>query len=200
MWREDSEHCLNEFQRQAWAAAISTDTRDGHETLRLLLQPPRSLCASTGHYPYLPSREPVQPTTARVLWSRDNFPRRAHSTPQASAMLRWHLLPQAHPASPTPPFLPASVSQSPLISCSFNLVLSEQRTDALRRPTCSQGQIQSWTPAAVQTMKRKGNLSQQPQEQRIKSPQSTWCTLHLWNTWIDNESYQNWGGGLWEQL
>ena len=23
--------------------------------------------------------------------------------------------------------------------------------------------------------------------------------LHLWNTWIDNESSQNWGGGLWEQ-
>ena len=36
-------------------------SRDGHETLRLLLQPPRSLCASTGHYPHLPSREPVQP-------------------------------------------------------------------------------------------------------------------------------------------
>ena len=40
--------------------------RDGHETLRLLLQPPRSLCASTGHYPHLPSREPVQPATARL--------------------------------------------------------------------------------------------------------------------------------------
>ena len=50
------------------------------------------------------------------------------------------------------------------------------------------GQIQSWTPGAVWTKKKKGNLSQQPQEQRIKSPQSTWCTLHLWNTWIDNES------------
>ena len=39
---------------------------DGHETLRLLLLPPRSLCASTGHYPHRPSREPVQPATARV--------------------------------------------------------------------------------------------------------------------------------------
>ena len=37
-----------------------------HEMLRLLLPPPRSLCASTGHYPHLPSREPVQPATARV--------------------------------------------------------------------------------------------------------------------------------------
>ena len=51
-------------------------------------------------------------------------------------------------------------------------------------------QIQSWTPGAVWTKKRKGNLSQQPQEQRIKSPQSTWCTLHLWNTWIQNEPSQ----------
>ena len=61
------------------------------------------------------------------------------------------------------------------------------------------GQIQSWTPGAVWTKKRKGNLSQQPQEQWIKSPQSIWCTLHLWNTWIENESSKNWGGGLWEQ-
>ena len=46
--------------------AISVEPRDGNEMLRLLLWPPRSLCASTGHYPHLPSREPVQPTTARV--------------------------------------------------------------------------------------------------------------------------------------
>ena len=51
-------------------------------------------------------------------------------------------------------------------------------------------QIQSWTLGAVRTKKRKENLSQQPQEQQIKSPQSTWCTLHLWNTWIDNKSSQ----------
>ena len=61
------------------------------------------------------------------------------------------------------------------------------------------GQIQSWTPGAVRTKKRKGKLSQQPQEQQIKAPQSTWCTLHHWNTWIDNKSSQNWGSGLWEQ-
>ena len=64
--RGDSEHCLNELQRQARATAISVDPRDGHEMLRLLLQPPRSLCANTGHYPHLPCRDPVQPTTARL--------------------------------------------------------------------------------------------------------------------------------------
>ena len=65
--RGDSERRLNELQRRVRAAAISADHRDGHEILRLLLPPPRSLCASTGHYPHHPSREPVQPATARVL-------------------------------------------------------------------------------------------------------------------------------------
>ena len=64
--RWDSEHRPNEQQRQAPAAAIITDPRDRHETVRLLLQPPRSLYASTGHYPHLPSQEPVQQATARV--------------------------------------------------------------------------------------------------------------------------------------
>ena len=45
----DSEGRLKELQRRARAAAISADPRDGHETLRLLLPPPSSLCASTGH-------------------------------------------------------------------------------------------------------------------------------------------------------
>ena len=57
---------LKGLQRWARAAAISVDPRDGHETLRLLLQPPRSLCASPGHYTKLSSWEPVQPATARV--------------------------------------------------------------------------------------------------------------------------------------
>ena len=62
------------------------------------------------------------------------------------------------------------------------------------------GQNQSWTPGALQTKKRKGNFSMQPQKEQIKFPQSTWCTLHLWNTWIDNKSSQNRDSGLYEQL
>ena len=62
----DSERRLNELQRQKRAAAISADPRDGHETLRQLLPPPRSLCASTGHSPHHPSREPVQPATVTL--------------------------------------------------------------------------------------------------------------------------------------
>ena len=64
--RGDSERRLNELQRQARAAAISADLRGGREMLGLLLLPPKILCASTGHSPHRPSREPVQPTTARV--------------------------------------------------------------------------------------------------------------------------------------
>ena len=59
--RGDSENCLNKLQRWVGAMATSADTRDRHERLRLLLQPPRSLCTSTGHYPHLHFREPVQP-------------------------------------------------------------------------------------------------------------------------------------------
>ena len=101
--RGDSEHRLKELQRRAQATAISMDTRDGHETLRLLLQPPRSLCASTGHYPHLPCWETVQPATARVPGSRDNFPGRTHGTPQAAATSCRTLPPQACPALRTPP-------------------------------------------------------------------------------------------------
>ena len=64
--RGDSERRLNELQRRVRAVAISADPRDGHGTLRLLLPPPRSLCVSTGHSPHRPSREPVQPATARL--------------------------------------------------------------------------------------------------------------------------------------
>ena len=64
--RGNSERRLNELQRWVRAAAVSADHRGGLETLRLLLQPPRNLCASTSHSPHCPSREPVQPATARV--------------------------------------------------------------------------------------------------------------------------------------
>ena len=65
--RGDSERRLNKLQRRVRATEISVDLRDGRETLRLLLlPPPRSLCASTIHSPHRPSREPVQPATARL--------------------------------------------------------------------------------------------------------------------------------------
>ena len=133
--RRDAEHYLKEFQGRARGAAISMDPRDGHETLRLLLQPPRSLCVSTGHYPHLPSWEPVQPTTARVPWSRDNFPGRTHGRPRPIATACRPLPPQARIIIHTPPSPPAWVRQRLLISCYFNPDLSKRRTDTLRQPT-----------------------------------------------------------------
>ena len=112
------------------------DTRDGHKTLRLLLQPPRSLYASTGHYPHLPTQEAVQPTTARVPWSRDKFPRRTHGTARLrllqshDSLCRRRLTPHSIPSLP-----PVWVSHSPLISCYFNPILSGQGTDALKWTT-----------------------------------------------------------------
>ena len=107
--------------------AISADPRDGREILRLLLQPPRSLWASTGHYPHHPSWKPVQPATARVPLSRENFPGRMHGVPQAGATSRWLLPPQACPASvPVPP---SGLSEpEPQSSCSLTpSCLSEEQ-------------------------------------------------------------------------
>ena len=173
--------------------AITADNRDGHETLRMLLQPPRSLCASTGHYPHLPSWEPVQPTAARVTWSRDNFPGKTHGQPQAVATSCWSLPPQACPACCTTPSLRPE-SQSPLIICSFNPILSEQRTHALRRPTCRGGAKSKVEPQ---------ELCEQRREMEI-SPSSLRCSgLNLQNQ-LDvpcipgiPELSQNWGSGLW---
>ena len=100
--RGDSERRLNELQRREQAVVISADPRDGRETLGLLLPPPKSLCVSTGHSPHLPSREPVQPATARVPGSGDNIPGRTHCAPRAGAMSRRPRPPQARPASSVP--------------------------------------------------------------------------------------------------
>ena len=106
------------------------------------------------------------------------------------------------PGIPYPSLPPAWVSQSPLISCYFNPVLSERRrTDALRWATCRGGAKSKAEPQKLCKKRREREIS--PSSLRssgFESPQSTWCTLHLWNTWIDNESSQNWGSGLWEQL
>ena len=64
--RGDSERRLNELQRWARATAISAGPRGGREMIRLLLPPPKSLCASTGHSPHHPYREPVQLAMARL--------------------------------------------------------------------------------------------------------------------------------------
>ena len=58
-----------------------------------------------------------------------------------------------------PPFPLAWVSQSPWSSCSFNPVLSEQRTDALRRPTHRGGAKSKAEPQELCEQRSKGEIS-----------------------------------------
>ena len=58
--------CSLVLKERGLRALLKGAPETGHETLRLLLPPPRSLCASTGHSLHRPSQEPVQPATARV--------------------------------------------------------------------------------------------------------------------------------------
>ena len=121
--RGDSEHCLNELQRWARATANSADTRDGHETLRLLFQPPRILLQAqvTIH-----TSPPGSLCSLPLPGSCD-----PGTTSLGEHMSRLRLL-QCHAglccyrlalhSIPLPP--PAWVSQSPLIRRSFNPLLS----------------------------------------------------------------------------
>ena len=140
----------------------------------------KNLCVTTGHYPNGPSREPVQPATTRVQWSRDNFPGGTHGAPQAAATSHWSLPLQACPASEPPPsprpeWARAPESAAPLTpSC-----VSKEHTPS-GDLHAEVGQIQSWKLGVLWTKKRKGNFSQQPQKQQIKEPETTWCTCICW--------------------
>ena len=86
-----------------------------------------------------------------------------------------------------PSLPPAWVSQSPQISCSFNPVLSGLGTDALRRPTRRGGAKSKAEPQELWEQRRETEISPSSLRSSRLNAQSTWCTLHLWNTWIDNE-------------
>ena len=129
---QKAEHRLNELQRRVWAAAISSDTRDEHETLRLLLQPPRILYASTGHYPYSPST-PGSLCSPPLPVSHDTGTTSPGEHTACLKLLQRHTDLYPHRLTlhsnynyRTPPSLPpaAWVSQSPLICCCFNPILS----------------------------------------------------------------------------
>ena len=139
MRREDSEHRLNKLQKQAQAAAISTDTRDRHEMLRLLLQPPRSLCASTGHTIHTsPPRSLCSPPLPGSCDPGTISPgQHRHISGCCNVLLASDTTGSPHIPYPSLPL--AWGSQSPLFSCYFKHILSERRTGALRWPTCRGG-------------------------------------------------------------
>ena len=108
--------------------------------LRLLLQPPRSLCANTGncsHLPPLPGGCAARHSQGPII--QEQLP--WENTRRASSCCNVTLASAAAglPCILYPSLSLAWVSQSPLISCYFIPVLSEQRTDPLRRPTCRGG-------------------------------------------------------------
>ena len=102
------------------------DPRDGHETLMLLLQPQRILCASTGHYPHSPPgacatchcQGPV--IQGQLPWENTWRASGCCSVTLASATAGSPHI----PIITTVPLPLALVSQSPLISRCFNPVLS----------------------------------------------------------------------------
>ena len=59
----------------------------------------------------------------------------------------------------TPPSPTACVSQSPRSTCSFNPVLSERGTDALRRPTCRGGSKSKAEPRELYEQRREREIS-----------------------------------------
>ena len=58
-----------------------------------------------------------------------------------------------------PSLPPACVSPSPLISCSFNPILPEQRKDALRGPTCRGGAKSKAEPQELCEQRREREIS-----------------------------------------
>ena len=63
------------------------------------------------------------------------------------------------PCIPYPSLPSAWVSQSPLISCYFNPILSEQRTDALRWPTCRGREKSKAEPKELCEQRRERKIS-----------------------------------------
>ena len=155
--RGDSELRLNKLQKRMQAVAISVDPKDGHEMLRLLLPPPRSLCASTGHSPHLPSWEPVQPplpgTSDPGTTSPGEHKACLRLVQHHDGLCRRRLTPHSVP------LLPPRVSQNPLISCYFNSILSERRTDTLRRPTRRGGAKSKAEPQELCEQRREREIS-----------------------------------------
>ena len=112
-----------------------------------------------------------------------------------AGLCRQRLAPHPYPTLPL-----GWVSQSRLISCSINPILSGWEWTPPGGLHAEVGPIQSWTPGAVRTKKRKGNFSSSLRSSGLNLHNQLDVPLHLVHTWRDKESSQHWGGGIWEQL
>ena len=110
-----------------------------------------------------PSQEPVQHATARVPWSRANFPRRTHSMLQAVATSLWPLPIQACPAFQLRllylSLSPAWVSKRALISHYFNPLISGWGTDTWGQPICRGGAKTKAEPQELCEQRREREIS-----------------------------------------
>ena len=159
MRRRDSEHWLKELLRWARAMVISTDTRDGHEMLRLLLQSPRSLVykhrsLSTPPLPRVCVARHCQGAMiqGQLPWENTQCAAGHCNIMLASATT-------GSPCIPYPSLPPAWVSQSPLISDYFNPILSERRTVILRWPTGRGGAKSKAEPQELCKQRREREIS-----------------------------------------
>ena len=158
MRRGDSEHCLYELQtgagcgyqcrhqRRAWnAKAAAAVTKKPVCKHRSLSTPPLLGACVDRHCqgPVIQGQLPWENTRHASGW--------CNVTPASAA--------KGLPRIPYPSLPPAWVSQSPLISCSFNPVLSERRTGALRQPTPRGGAKSKAEPQELYEQRRERKIS-----------------------------------------
>ena len=125
--------------------------------LRLLLQPPRILCTCTVNYPHLPGNLCSLPLTG----SHDSGTTSPGEHMAHLRLLQCHTSLCHHRLTPhSVPLIPLDwVSQSSLISCSFNAVLSGQGTDALRWPKRRGGVKSKAEPQELCEQRREREIS-----------------------------------------
>ena len=180
------------------SAVIRADPRDRHETLRLLLPPPRSLCAAQVTIHTAPPRSLCSPPLpgSRDQWTTSPGERTVllRLLQNHAGLCRCRLAPHLYHSLP-----PAWVSQSPQSSCSFNPILCEWRTDALRRPTRRGG-----SKSKAETRE----LFEQRREREISPSSLRSSRLKLYKQldvpasveYLNRQQIMpNWGGGLWKQ-
>ena len=146
-------------QRWAWdAKAAAAATKNPVSKHRSLCTPPLPGACAAHHCqgPVIQGQLPRENTRRASRW--------CNVMPASAATGSPHI--------PYPSLPLAWVSQSPQISCSFNPVLSERRTDALRQPTCRDGSKSKAEPQ---------ELCKQRREREISPSSLRSCILNLHN-------------------
>ena len=133
-------------QRRAWnAKAAAVDTKKPVYKHRSLSTPPLPEACAAPH------------CQGPVIWGQLPRENTWYASGCCNIMLAFAAAGSLH--IPYPSLALAWVSHSPLISCYFNPVLSEQRTDALRRPMLRGGARSKAEPQELCTQRREREIS-----------------------------------------